>query len=217
VRAFCQEHLEPEDGILSELDPIIEYNLTIRKCLLRQTDTTEMARLLCLPSLSPEWVVTVRRNDESQVWEVEVAVAEKRLWDCKDPEKVPITRRLAPIDSTSAERIRKAWSAMLEGVRYPRDVGIRGLVQDGMVYHFSMFVDQVGVRAGRWSDQDGDNGADSPPARLARVAEAVRKYAEGPPQSRGENKALILRRIMELERSQHTVDRPRGGVSSKPP
>jgi hypothetical protein len=63
LSAGVQDHLEPEPGILSQPRWQWDYAQRLREVLLEGATGNHLARMVCLPSFEPEWVVTVVREE----------------------------------------------------------------------------------------------------------------------------------------------------------
>ena len=65
---FClavsaQEHLEPEQGMLNQPKIFWDYGQRLREVLMKDASLYHLARLVCIPTLGTEWMVTVVRVD----------------------------------------------------------------------------------------------------------------------------------------------------------
>jgi hypothetical protein len=89
-----------------------------------------------------------------------------------DPVDLPLERCSASVDDRLAESLTGAWRLMLEAVR-PDETLMPGL--DGTTYIFSMESDGRALAGETWTPREGTR-----PARLARLAEAMREYCERP-------------------------------------
>ena len=123
-------------------------------------EPVEAIRVICLPSLSPEWSLTASRNEIANKWQLELAVAKERIWMAKDSAKVEIIRKTSPLDPGTAAITVKVWQAMLARTRYSEPgIGVEDLVQDGVDYHFAAFHPLLGKMFGRCSDAGTDKPA----------------------------------------------------------
>jgi hypothetical protein len=112
--------LEPEDGILDMDEDEWDYTKKLRTILLKDAEFYHLARMVCLPSLAPESVVTVVRSDDDQLmYFVEYAEAEKSLWGPGPFGDVKVKKSRASIDRKTAETVQEVWRLMLRAVRYP--------------------------------------------------------------------------------------------------
>jgi hypothetical protein len=203
------DHLEPEDGILSDDDSNLKYMLIVRKYLVAETGPVDTVGMVCLPSLSPEWSVTLRKVEGNNTWNVELLLAEKQLWKVKGSVGISIIRKRATLDALTAAGIQKSWLAMLQRTKY-LEIGRRGLVQDGVAYHFSLFVPGTGVLNGHCRGSGDENDPQSPTDKLVRIGTALRTYAESSDDKKTESKRLILKCVDELDKVLRFPDIPSG-------
>jgi hypothetical protein len=139
----AQDHLVPEAGILNAADYRWNYSKKLRTVMLRDATPYFTARLVCIPSFDPEWMVTVVREcDEGQyapdhphTYFVEYAGAEKSLWYAKKFRKVKVKRVRANLDRETAEAVAEVWRRMLRDVRYPEPSELGG-VEDAQLCTF---------------------------------------------------------------------------------
>ncbi|HEX6375773.1 MAG TPA: hypothetical protein VFZ91_08625 [Allosphingosinicella sp.] len=87
-----------------------------------------------------------------------------------DPSDLPLSRCAVTVDDAVAAGVTAAWRRMLETVR-PGEQLMPGL--DGTSYIFSMETDGGALAGETWSPRAGTR-----PAKLARLAEAMREYCE---------------------------------------
>ncbi len=62
--ARAQDHLEPEEGAFSKPQDESDYHNRVRDVLLKDPASDHIARMICLPSFKPEWVVTVAEESD---------------------------------------------------------------------------------------------------------------------------------------------------------
>ena len=186
--ARAQDHLEPEEGILNADRDDWNYATKLRRMLMKDAAFYYVARMICLPSSDPEWVVTlaVEDNDvltpgDKVAYVVQYVGAEKNLWDQKKKKwrDIGVKKAQASLDKETAEAIQDVWRLMLRTVKYPekdRDS------LDGTTYHFSRAV--ALLRDGRPNPHGGfeQGQIDNPPANslageLATIGEELRNYA----------------------------------------
>jgi hypothetical protein len=98
----------------------------------------------------------------------EIARLEKDL--PADPGDLPLARCAAAVDEGTAKALTAAWRRMLDAVRADEEL-MPGL--DGTSYHFSMEAEGRALAGETWSPEEGTR-----PAKLARLAEAMRQYCE---------------------------------------
>ncbi len=206
---WAQDHLEPEDGILDMDEEDWDYTKRLRTILLKDADYYHQARMVCLPSFAPEWVVSVVRHDEGLLtpdaqltYFVEYAVAEKSLSGEGPFGDVKVRKSRASIDRKTAETVQEVWRLMLRGVRYP-DKDRDGL--DGETYRFSRGVPHLdrgrpsplegGFEHGQiWSPDD-----DSSTGELVAIGECLKKYALAKPEEKEKLRSEILAKSSRLK------------------
>ena len=133
----AQTHLEPERGSINESDLVLTYVKSLTDVLLKDAAFHYRARVICLPSFEPAWVVTlVSDAAERPTFFVDFAVLEGGP---EVPiEKSGVRKARARLDREIAESVQEVWLRMLRGVRYSGRPTGGGA--DGVTYHFSRFV-----------------------------------------------------------------------------
>jgi hypothetical protein len=207
VRA--QDHLVPEEAVLSLDEEDWEYAKRLRTVLLKDAPYYHLARAVCLPSPAPEWAVTVVREDadfttpdDQLKYYVEYVVVDKSLWDPNKIQDVKVKKSRANLDRKTAEAVQEVWRVMLRAVRYP-DKDRDGL--DGETYRFSRGVPLLdrgrppqlagGFEHGQiWSPDDG-----SMTSELVEIAESLKKYAQSRPEEREKLQTEILAKSNRLK------------------
>jgi putative addiction module component (TIGR02574 family) len=207
--AAAQDHLLPELGSLN--DPGVAHAKSIREVLLKDAAFYYRARVICLPSGTPAWVVTLTREQEDPpAYFVEYAVFEHGGGNGVRIEDSRVRKEKVPIDREAAEAIQGAWLKMLRAVRYPEVVVGGGA--DGITYHFSRFVPHLsgdslaspGWETGQvWSPKPG-----SPPGRLASISELMRDYALASKEERAKLRGGILKEAVGLNSDLDKSRRP---------
>lgn len=209
IAVRAQDHLEPEVASLSEYDFHWDYVKKLRQVLLKDASEYYMARMLCIPSFEPEWVVTISReceggfeDDHPHSYLVEYARAKKHLWHEKKFEEVEVSKVKASLDQRTAEAVFEVWRRMLHATRYPIDEERMG--EDGETYHFSRQISmnhkgrldpRAGFEHGKiWSPDE-----DSPTGELVAIGEALKKYALARPEDRDGIQAEIRKKADQLK------------------
>lgn len=205
VTASAQDHLEPEEGMLNLSKMEWDYGQRLREVLLKDAADYHLARMVCLPSFQPEWVVTVVREDPKDfdgphTYYVECVVAERKLFPPKKSQGVKARKARAPIDGETAESLNQVWRRMLRTPRYPKEPGLGA---DGVDYHFSRFVPMVdcgrpdplaGWEQGKiWSPDE-----ESPCGELVIIGERLKAYAEAEPKNREKARQEIRESVAKL-------------------
>jgi hypothetical protein len=219
VGARAQDHLEPEEGSLSERDWHRDYVNKLSQVLLKDAPDYYVARMVCLPSFEPEWVVTIDReceggfeDDHPHSYFVECAKAKKQIWNQKSIEKIEVSRVKAPLDRKTAEAVFEVWRRMLHATRYPPEGA--GLGTDGEVYHFSRQLPlfdkgrpdpRAGFEHGKiWSPDE-----DSPTGELVAIGEILKKYALARPEDRDKIQAEIRNKAEQLKAKLDRLSSPK--------
>ena len=198
--ALPQDHLEPEQGALGGSAFDLKYMVRVHQLLVRETESVEMIRVICLPSLTPEWSLTVRKDELTDKWEIELLPAQKRIWMEQDPARVGVTRKTASVDSRTADAIVKAWKKMLIRTRYnDPGIGVEELVQDGVDYHFMAFRPVSGSMSGQCTDPDNDKPGATAVGSLILVSGALKTYVDSSERDRPMHLKLVAKRVRELE------------------
>jgi hypothetical protein len=209
---LAQNHLEPEEGILNSDEEDWNYAEKLHAILMKDAPFYHLARMVCIPSNHPEWVVTLVRDDEApgeqSAYLVELAVVEKSLWNEKNFRAVKVKKSRARFDRKTAEAVQEVWRLMLRTVRYP-DKDRNGL--DGESYHFSRAVPLIdrgrpfplgGFEQGQvWSPDD-----ETLAGELVAIGELMRQYPVARPEARDKLRSEILAKSNGLRAK---LDRPR--------
>jgi hypothetical protein len=213
--ASAQDHLEPERGGMNQIEEIWQYEKKLRAVLMKDAAPCYLARMVCLPSFEPEWMVTVAWEDEGEdradaprTYFVEYAGVEKQLWPRKKFRKVGVKRMRANLDRETAEAVHEVWRRMLHAVRYPEEDRFG---TDGEFYQFSRMVPLFnqgrpnvpgGFEEGQiWSPDDG-----SLTLELIAIGEKLKEYANAPPEERDKLRAEVRALADQLKAK---LDRPR--------
>jgi hypothetical protein len=90
------------------------YAEKLRATLLNDASHDYLARMICLPAIDKEGVVSVVRDDGHKrllqgepTYSVEYAVVAKQLWEEAEFQKVKVTRSRASLATINADRTRK--------------------------------------------------------------------------------------------------------------
>ncbi len=208
VLASAQDHLEPETGIFTPYEWQTVYAQNIREVLLKNAKPNHQARMICCPSFAPEWVVTVSRQGEGEMFTqgtrsyfVEYVVANKQIWnDKKKTVKPGVKRTKVSLDRETAETVSQVWGQMLMGVRHPED---RGRSEDGVTFHFTRAAGWIkgGPRSGGGEGKAWMPAEDAfmgPPGELAAIGVALKEYANAKPDEREKMASKIRAQAMRL-------------------
>lgn len=205
--ASAQDHLEPEAGILNAPGFVWDDAKRLREVLLKDAASYHLARMVCLPSFEPEWMVTVVREDgedfdDPHTYFVEYVGAETKLFRIKDLQDVKVRRSRAALDHDTAEFLNMTWRRLLRRTRYPKEPRV-GLGADGVSYHFSRYVPLIdrgrndplaGWEQGTtWSPEE-----DSLCGELVAIGEGLKDYALAQPEDRQKLGSVIRDKTIRL-------------------
>lgn len=102
-----QNHLIPEVGIFNTTNSHLEYYSNVRKVLFQGLDFRPLARLLILPSFTPESVVEIEFDRTNNKLYVVYQIGEKMIWNNYNLEQLKLTKIKKEITKESAQLIRK--------------------------------------------------------------------------------------------------------------
>jgi hypothetical protein len=146
------DHLESSNSIFDIYDFQFEYYSHVRNILFDgMTDMPEI-RFLVLPSFSPEYVVSVEKDEDDNHYLV-YHIGKESIWYSEKKDKIKVEKLKREIGSESAELIKELFIEALKDTRQ-----VEGMSQglDGVNYYFS--VNDWGPKTGTiWSPDDGTN------------------------------------------------------------
>jgi len=102
-----QNHLIPEVGIFNTTNSHLEYCSKVRKVLFQGLEFRPLARLLILPSFTPENVVEIEFDRANNKMYVVYQIAEKMIWNNDNWEQIKLTKIKKEIAKESAQLIIK--------------------------------------------------------------------------------------------------------------
>ena len=149
------DHLEPTGGYFNMYRHEYEYYPFIYKHLIKDISWNPIARVLTLPSFSPENVLSIESIDrEEKIFKVIYKVCKESIWYREgDKNDIEVIKYEVGIDTTTVNLIRRVFTKAISETRYYEDPGM-GL--DGVTYIFSAFELGAGIRAGEvWSPDEG--------------------------------------------------------------
>ena len=157
VSSFGQEdHLVPTGDYFNLYNHERDYYPYIYKHLFKDLSDTPLARVLTLPSFSPENVLSVENVDkEKENYKVIYVIGKESIWYKKNRNALEVMRYEEPIDTTLVRIISRVFRQATAQVKYPsEDSYAIGL--DGVTYVFTTFVAGHGNRSGEvWSPDEG--------------------------------------------------------------
>lgn len=158
LRVFGQteDHLLPTENFFSLYKHEIEYYPYISKHLLKDLSDSPLARMITLPSFSPENVVSVESVDKDEkTFKVIFITGKESIWYKTNKNTLETTRYEETIDTSLVTIIKKVFKKATSQVRYMSDDSWAGGL-DGVTYIFSAFAVGQGNRSGQvWSPDQG--------------------------------------------------------------
>jgi len=214
LSASAQDHLIPERGTINE--DITDHVRSLRRALLKDDHFNPYrARVFCIPSFKPAWVITLVCEGEGAdlAFFVEYAEFDGRAGG-GGIEEAEVRRVRTPLVRETAETVQMVWLTMLRGVRYPRKPTAGA---DGATYHFSRFVRLLSedpLAPAGW--EAGQTWAPDPASltgRLVALAEALRAYSLAPREERDKLQKRILQEAVSFKSD---LDAPRPTSEKSP-
>jgi hypothetical protein len=158
--AFCQsvdlsvdDHLEPEVSYLAEMNHNTEYYAAVRETLLSQIGDSPLARVVVLPTIAPEYAVSVEQNRKTQACVLVWTLAKRSILNDNNREDIPATVARVPISQELAKKLGILFRMSTAEVGYLKN---KVWGTDGTTYHCSSFVVGDGIRAGYcWAPRPG--------------------------------------------------------------
>ena len=146
------DHLESSNSIFDIYDFQFEYYSYVRNILFDgMTDMPEI-RFLALPSFSPEYVVSIEKDEDENHYLV-YHIGKESIWYSEKKDKIKVEKVKREIGSESAALIKELFIEALKDTRQVEGMN-QGL--DGVNYFFS--VSDWGPKTGTiWSPDDGTN------------------------------------------------------------
>ena len=145
------DHLEPLEGIFNIYNFQFEYYSQIRKVLFAGLSDTPEIRFQILPSFSPESVLDIVHDRDTDKYYLVYHIGETMIWSNKKWEDVRVIKFKKEIEKSSVESIRSLFQAAISQTKYPEKESM-GL--DGADYLFA--VKEYGQRVGAvWSPSEG--------------------------------------------------------------
>lgn len=175
-----QDHLQPETGALNKTESALRSAARLRALLLKDSAFHYRARVICIPSFEPRWVMTLAFEDGDQPgFYLEYATFVGR------PVLTVEKLRVTP-SKEFAEALQDVWIRMLRNVHYSGNPVGGGA--DGTIYHFSRFIPlgtsdpkaPPGWEAGCiWTPEPS-----SLTGRLSELSQSLRRYVNAPVEKR---------------------------------
>jgi len=157
LTSFGQEdHLLPTGDYFNLYKHERDYYPYVYKHLFKDLSDTPLARVLTLPSFSPENVLSVENADkEEENYKVVYVIGKESIWYKKNRDVLDVMRYEEPIDTTLVRIIASVFKQATAQVKYLSDNSY-GIGTDGVTYVFTTFVAGQGNRSGEvWSPHEG--------------------------------------------------------------
>jgi hypothetical protein len=181
------------------------YAKRLREVLLEGAADYHVARIVCLPSFEPEWVVTVVReepkeHDGRHTYYVECVVADKKLYPPEKSQGATAKKTRTSLDSGTTEALNRVWRRMLRMTRYPKQSRDG---KDGVNFHFSRFLPSVDcgrpdALAGWEQGTIWSPAKDSLCGEFVAIGNHLKVYAEARPEDREKVRLEIRARAANL-------------------
>lgn len=147
------DHLEPVQSIYSIYDFQFEYYSKVRKILFNGLSDSPVVRFQVLPSFSPEYVVDIEHNRETEAYFVIYHKCKKSIWYNNKRKDMKVEKHQTEISKESALKFKELFKAAILKTKFPTNEVV-GL--DGANYYFSY--EEYGLKSGTiWSPSEGTN------------------------------------------------------------
>lgn len=158
--AVCQsvdlsvdDHLEPEVSYITDMNHNNEYYPAVRETLLGQISDSPLARVVVLPTIAPEYAVSVEQNRKTKQCVMVWVVAKRSILNDETREDIPATVTRVPLSPELALKLSALFRAGTAQVGYLKN---KVWGTDGTTYHYSAFAVGDGIRAGYcWAPRSG--------------------------------------------------------------
>jgi hypothetical protein len=174
--------LEPDEGYFSSYRFLHQYHKQVRDILLKEAADEPLARMVELPSFSPEYAVALEDRKEG-IRLIRYETSEP-IWNNKNPDQVKVAMLQAEIDKETSGVIHEVFFSAVSRSRYADD-SPSGL--DGAFYHFSAYRQNFGLRGGQVWSPDQHTLADA----LVNYALGMNEYVD----ANGEEKEALKSRL----------------------
>ncbi len=165
------------------------YELVLRQTLLRYAPDVPYARMMVLPSFSPEWMIDLHEPVGGKS-AVRLVMADSEVWPLCRPRSV--TTQTAQLKPRTAALVHSLWNSMVSAAR-PPSIDDYGL--DGTSYRFFVSTPMTGSLAAEvWSPPGLSNAG-----RLAALGESLRLFVLASDAERPAIEEYIVQRASELQ------------------
>lgn len=153
INAPADDHLEPEAGYFADFNFRHDYYPHIRNYLLKNLSQNPVARLLVLPTFSPEYVISIEKDPRRENYFLVYAEAQENIYQKPAKEGILVTMHRIPIGKDLALQMNRLYMTAIAQVSYRRN---QAWGVDGTTFHFTAYSVGAGVRSGyTWSPQRG--------------------------------------------------------------
>jgi hypothetical protein len=184
--SFGQNNLEPCSDSNQYSGDLKEYYTNVFKFLYKGLCAKPIARYAVLPSVSPEYVVSLEK-DTSGDYKFFYQTFTKRFWSLKNKKNIRTRDKIKPIDKDMALLIKELFDKVLSQIKEPPEPRL-GL--DGAMYYFSGTNNKGDVITGEiWSPDIGTK-----MHKLIEICNDINLYIC----DKGKNKSEIIEDIKSL-------------------
>lgn len=135
--------LQPVDGYLSSYAHSHAYLVAVRSVLVRDA-VQSPAAMVTLPSSQPEYMVFLESKGGQTF--VVFATANTQIWSAEKRARVTVSQKEKPLRMDIADVISAVFALATSQSHYPKEE-LSDI--DGVSYHFSAFIKDIGLRAGQ--------------------------------------------------------------------
>jgi hypothetical protein len=147
------DHLEPKRDFSSYEGVLKEYYENVFPKLLAGMSERPLARYMVLPSFSPEYVLSLEKEDKSGYFFLKLKYLNRNYWYAKSRKLVGSNSNKKRISDSLAFEIENLFKVATEGIKNPKGE-TKGL--DGATYYFSTYRENKGLITGeKWSPKEG--------------------------------------------------------------
>jgi hypothetical protein len=147
------DNLKPVNGVFSEYNYEFDYYSLVRKILFQGFSDNPEARLVIIPSFSPESALDIEKGSDNNTYYLIYHKANPNIWYSGGKKKINVDSIKAEIDLNSFWLIKTLFLTAINKVKYESD-SLRSVGTDGTNYYFS--VSDMGQKEGViWSPAAG--------------------------------------------------------------
>lgn len=151
TNAQTNDHLKPVSSIYDIYDFQFEYYSKVRKILFEGLTDSPEIRFQIMPSFTPENVLDIEFERESNTYYLVYHICEKMIWYNEKWDHIKVDKYRTKIEEESVELIKSLFTIAISQTRFP-DKETRGF--DGENYYFS--INDFGLKTGEiWTPMKG--------------------------------------------------------------